>query len=87
MPRTKLGEKYAKPKMPPVDLAWGAVLARKEQLGLDLKEISRRAGLSYDYTRKVFSMGSPAVWPPDTRDKILEALGLRARLIVEDAGE
>jgi hypothetical protein len=86
MPKTRL-DRYAKPKMPPVDLAWGAVLARKEQLGLDLKELAQRAGLSYDYTRKVFSMGSPAVWPPDTRDKILEALGLRARLVIEDAEE
>lgn len=86
MPKTRL-ERLGKPKMPPVDLAWGAVLARKEQLGLDLKDLAQRAGLSYDYTRKVFSMGSPAVWPPDTRDKILEALGLRARLVIEDAGE
>lgn len=73
--------------MPPVDLAWGAVLARQRQLDLDLRELAERAGLSYDYTRKVFSMGSPSVWPPDTRDKILEALGLRARLVIEDAGD
>lgn len=79
--------KSYKPKPPPLDMAWGAVLARKEQLGLDLKQLAERTGLSYDYTRKVFSMGSPAVWPPDTRDKILAALGLKARLVIEDAEE
>lgn len=87
MPRTKLGDKYSKPKIPPVDLAWGAVLARQRQLDLDLKQLADRAGLSYEYTRKVFSMGSPAVWPPESRDKILAALGLQARLVIEDAGE
>lgn len=86
MPKTKLTEKY-KPKMPPPDMAWAVVLVRKEQLGMNLQDIAAAAGLSYEYVRKTFAKGSPTEWPQDTRDKILAALGLRARLVIEDAGE
>ena len=80
-------DKYAKsgPKAPPLDMAWAVVLVRKEQMDMDLKQIAEAAGLSYEYTRKLFASGSPVGWPVETRDKILAALGLRARLVIEDA--
>lgn len=79
--------KQYKPKAPPLDMAWATVLVRQKQLDLTLQEIASAAGLSYEYTRKVFSSGSPEGWPVDTRDKILAVLGLKARLVIEDAEE
>ena len=79
--------KSYKPKAPPLDMAWAAVLVRQKQMDLTLQEIAAGAGLSYEYTRKVFASGSPVTWPADTRDKILAVLGLKARLVIEDAEE
>lgn len=79
--------KSYKPKAPPLDMAWATVLVRKEQMGMTLQEIAAGAGLSYEYVRKVFASGSPAGWPVETRDKILLVLGLRAKLVIEDAEE
>lgn len=86
MPKTKLGEKYSKPTYPPIDQALGMVLARKAAMNLDLKTLADMSGLSYSHVRSVWGK-SPAEWTQETRDKILPALGLKARLIVEDAGE
>lgn len=83
MPRVK----QYKPKKPPLDMAWATVLVRQKQMDLTLQEIAAGAGLSYEYTRKVFSSGSPEGWPVETRDKILAVLGLKARLVIEDAEE
>ena len=85
MPKTKL-DKYAKPKYPPIDHALGMVLARKEAMNLDLKTLADMAGMSYSYIRSVWGK-SPAEWPKDTRDKILTALGLKARLVIEEIDE
>ena len=79
--------KQYKPKAPPLDMAWAVVLVRKEQMGLDLKQIAEESGYSYEYVRKLFASGSPVGWPVETRDKVLAVLGLRARLVIEDAEE
>lgn len=86
MPRTP-SDKYRKKQMPEIDMAWAIVLVRQRQLDLSLKDLAERAGLNYDHTRKVMSMGSPTIWPEESRNKILAALGLRARLVIEDAEE
>ena len=85
MPKTRL-DKYAKPKYPPIDLALGMVLARKEAMGLDLQTLADLAGLSYGHVRAVWGK-SPVEWSKETRDKILAALGLKATLVIEDAGD
>lgn len=85
MPKTRL-DKYAKPKYPPIDHALGTVLSRKADMNLDLKTLADMAGLSYGHVRSVWGK-RPAEWPKETRDKLLAALGLRARLVIEDAGE
>jgi hypothetical protein len=85
MPKTKLSEKY-KPKYPPIDEALGVVLARKWQMGLDLKTIADRAGYSYEGIRKAFTR-APKDWTPDMRDAILAVLGLKAKLVITDVDE
>lgn len=85
MPKTRL-DRYAKPKYPPIDLALGMVLARKEAMGLDLHALADMAGLSYGYVRSLWGK-SPTEWPRETRDKILAALGLKARLVIEEIDE
>ena len=85
MPKTRL-DRYSKPKAPPLDTAWGAVLVRQRQMDLSLRDVAERAGLSYSYVRTVWGT-SPTEWPRETRDKLLAALGLKARLVIEDAGE
>lgn len=86
MPKTPF-DKYRKPqpKAKGPDMGWALVLVRKEELGLDMKQIAEAADLSYEYTRKIFAMGSPVNWPAESRDKILAVLGLRARIVIEVA--
>ena len=83
MARTKLGEKYA-PKVPPVDPAWGAVLCRMRQLNMDMKRLAEITGYHYDTIRHTMTE-PPFCWPPEQRNAILTALGLRAHLVIEDA--
>ena len=83
MPKTKLGDKY-KVKAPPLDEAWGAVLCRFRDMHMDLKTLSDITGYHYDTIRKAFTM-HPIDWSPDLRSSIMQALGLKARLVVEDA--
>ena len=86
MPKTRL-DRYAKPKAPPLDMAWATVLVRQKQLDLTLQDIASASGLSYEYTRKLFASGSPVGWPVETRDKVLAALGLKATLVIEPVEE
>ena len=86
MPKTKLGEKHGKPKYPPVDKALAVLLARKFQMKMDLKTLSEKAGLSYSFVRKMFTE-SPNEWTQESREKVLSALGLRARLVIEEVEE
>ena len=44
------------------------------------------AGLSYGHVRSVWGK-SPVEWSKETRDKILAALGLKARLVIEEIDE
>ena len=82
MPRTNL-DKYA-PKAPPLDPAWGSVLVRQRQLGMDMKAIAETTGYHYDTIRAAFAQ-PPIEWSPAMRDAILTALGLKARLVIEEA--
>lgn len=78
MPKTK--------KAPPLDLAWGAVLSRQRQLGLDMQKISQITGYHYDTIRRTMSM-PPIEWPAEQRNAIMTALGLKATLVITDADE
>ncbi len=84
MPRTKLGEKYKK-TAPPLDEAWGLVLCRMKQLGMDQKELAEKTGLGYDTIRHTINT-PPLSWSPAAREKILAALSLEAKLVIRDAG-
>ena len=76
----------AKPKYPPIDEALGVVLARKVQINMDLKTLAGITGYNYDALRKAFVKG-PKEWTPEMRDRILTALGLKARLVIEPIDE
>lgn len=76
----------AKPKYPPIDEALGVVLARKFQMNMDLKTLAGITGYNYDALRKAFTKG-PKEWTPEMRDRILTALGLRARIVIEPIDE
>ena len=86
MPKTKLGEKYNKPKYPPIDEALAVVLARKFQMDLDLKTLADRTPYSYEAIRLAFTK-VPSEWSQPMRDAILAALGLKATLVIIDADE
>ena len=83
MPRTKLGDKYSN-KNPPLDMAWGAVLCRMQQVGMDQKTLAAKTGYSYDIIRHTL-VKPPIEWPHERRDVILKALGLKATLVIEEA--
>lgn len=85
MPKTLLGEKY-KVKAPPIDYAWGAVLARQKDLHMDLSQLAILTGYHYDTIRKAWTT-HPIDWSPDLRASVMKALGLKATLVVEDAGK
>lgn len=85
MPKTKL-DKFSKPKAPPIDEAWGAVLCRKEQMGLSLKAIAERSGINYDYVRHLW-MKPPHSWPQETKAKILDTLGLKEIVVIVNKDE
>ena len=75
-----------KPKAPPLDPAWGAVLVRMRQLDLDMKTLAELTGYHYDTIRHAM-MDPPDLWPPNVRDAILGALKLKAHLVIEEAEE
>ena len=85
MPKTKL-EKYAKPKAPPLDLAYGAVLVRMRQMDITMQELAEKTNHHYDSIRVVMNK-PPIQWSYQMREDILGALGLKCRLVIEDAGE
>lgn len=82
MPRTRIGERFKKTP-PPIDEGWGAVLVRKEQMGLSLKQIAEKSGVSYDTLRHIWGT-PPITWNHRTRTAILELLGLKAELKITD---
>ena len=82
MPRVKLGNELA-PKAPPIDGGWGAILVRKEQLGVSLKDIADGAGVNYGSLRHFWGK-PPIMWKHETRSKILEFLGLEAELRIKE---
>lgn len=82
MPKVKLS-RYAKSKTPPIDDGWGAILVRKEQMGLSLKDIADYAGISYGSLRHFWGK-PPIMWNPRQREKVLNTLGLRAELRITE---
>ena len=85
MPRTLLGEKY-KRDQPPIDEAWGAMLVRKEQMGLSLKDIADKTGLNYGRLRR-FWVYPPIEWNYDDRERILKLFGLECKLVITEKGD
>lgn len=83
MPRTKLGEKYSKQATPPIDPAWGVVLVRKMAMGLTLKQLAEKSGVSYESLRQYWNR-PPITWNPRNRDKILNTLGLKAEITITE---
>lgn len=84
MPRTLLGEKY-KREQPPVDNGWGAILVRKEQMGLSLKDIADQTGLNYGRLRRFWGL-PPIEWNYDDLVRILDLMGLEAKLEITENG-
>ena len=81
MPKVKLSERYSQ-KAPPIDWLWAAVLERKTRYGMDLKEMARIGGVTYETMRRLIRE-SPWTWGEDTRNKICAALDLRPVRSVE----
>ena len=81
MPKTKIAQKYSAP--PPIDEGWGAVLVRKEQMGISLKDLAEKSGVSYDTLRHIWGT-PPITWNARTRDAILKSLGLEAKLVINE---
>lgn len=76
---------YLKPKerqSEPVDWLWAAVLERKTRYGMDLKEMAKIGGVTYETMRRLIRE-SPWAWGEDTRNKICAALDLRPVRSVE----
>ena len=82
MPKVNLS-RCAKRKAPPIDDGWGAILVRKEQLGVSLKDIADGAGVNYGSLRHFWGK-PPIMWKHETRSKILEFLGLEAELRIKE---
>lgn len=82
MPRTRFDK--PKPKVPPVDLAWGAVMVRMKQMNITMQELAEITNHHYDTIRATMSK-PPIEWSDPMRQDILAALGLKARLVIEDA--
>ena len=78
MPKTKL-DKLSKPKDPPIDWLWAAVLERKMVKNLDLREMAEMVDISYEYMRSLIRK-YPWEWPYVMRVKICEVLGLHIEL-------
>lgn len=83
MPKTRL-DKYAKPKAPPLDTAWGAVLVRMKQMDITMQDLAEITNHHYDSVRSAM-VKPPIEWSYPMRQDILKALHLKARLVIEDA--
>lgn len=84
MPRTLMGERF-KRDQPPIDEAWGAMLVRKEQMGLSLKDIAEKTGLNYGRLRRFWPC-PPIEWNYDDRQRVLDLFGLECHLVITEKG-
>ena len=78
MPKKKTTEEIAE-----IDPAWGAILCRKQQLGLTFGDIADMAEIGYGSARLI-RRKPPLEWPNHIRVKVLDVLGLRQRIVIED---
>lgn len=80
----KMPKLRAKPReTPPVDEAWGTMLARKAQMGLSIKELADATGVSYNNLRHYWNT-PPIEWPYGTLRVVLKHLGLEAELVIRE---
>lgn len=75
----------SKPKAPPIDEAWGMMLARKAQLGWSLKDIADRTGINYGRLRRFWN-NPPIEWCYDDLVRVLNEMGLEARMVITEKG-
>lgn len=68
---------------PPPDQAQGAIMSRKTQLGLSLKDIADGTGLNYGRLRRFWNY-PPIMWNYDDLMRVLAFLGLTAVLVVKE---
>jgi len=74
-----------KKSQPPVDEAWGMMLARKAQMGVSLKDIAYETGINYGRLRRFWN-NPPIEWNYDDLQRVLEHMGLEAHLVITEKG-
>ena len=74
-----------KKSQPPVDEAWGMMLARKAQMGVSLKDIAYETGINYGRLRRFWN-NPPIEWCYDDLERVLDHLGLEAHLVITEKG-
>lgn len=86
MPKSKLSDLISEKKRdaPPIDWLWAAILERKMVLGVDLKQMSIIAGVSYESMRRMITK-SPWEWSADARTRVCKEFGLRPIQTVQPA--
>lgn len=84
MPRTKLGDKYSKPKAAPIDWLKAAILERMDALGYTLKRLAEESGIEYESLRWLMRK-PPMDWKRPQRDAVCKVLGIE--LLVTVAGQ
>ena len=71
MPKVNLN----KDPLPPIDWLWAASLERRMQMGMSVKELAKRVGISYG-TMRNYAMHSPWAMPKRTREAVCKELGI-----------
>ena len=86
MPKSKLADAISEKKRnaPPIDWLWAAILERKMVLGIDLKQMAKIAGVSYDTMRRYITV-SPWEWSADARTNVCKEFGLKPIQTVQPA--
>lgn len=62
--------------MPEIDAARAIILARAEQLGLNLVQLSRAIGANSAYIQQYLRRGVPLVLPEDKRERLAHVLSV-----------
>ena len=72
-----------KTKYPKLDPAHGALLSRKEQMGVSLKDIAEITGINYGRLRRIWAH-PPIEWNYDDLERVLQFMGLEAQLVIKE---
>ena len=75
MPKTLLGEKYAK-KPPQIDWLWAAILERKMRYKMNNKELAEEIGVSYETMCKTI-VKPTREWSPDVLEAVCKRFGIK----------